>query len=67
LDVDYNSQYRKVKENEDMVYNSNSKKSGSASASARKLIEFEDTSNETDEFIKKMKERFSTTRTLLNQ
>lgn len=48
-----------------MVYNSNSKKSGSASA--RKLIEFEDTSNETDEFIKKMKERFSTTRTLLNQ
>jgi len=65
LDVDYNSQYRKVKENEDMVYNSNSKKSGSASA--RKLIEFEDTSNETDEFIKKMKERFSTTRTLLNQ
>jgi len=67
LDVDYNSQYKKVKENEDMVYNSNSKKSGSGSGSNRKLIEFEDTSNETDEFIKKMKERFSTTRTLLNQ
>lgn len=46
-----------------MGYNSNS----DSKKSARKLIEFEDTSNETDEFIKKMKERFNTTRTLLNQ